>query len=146
MPVIEDDVLIDAPIEAVYRYLSEPENSLTILPNLTDVRNVRPLESGGYEGEFTFRLLEIELTGRFQDIELEPPERRVYTITGDAEAEVVNELASVDGGTRFRMSIDYEPFHDGLLGRITRPMADRFFRREIPSGMDNIRTILESSQ
>lgn len=144
MPSIEEVVRIDSPIENVSAYLSDPENHLHVLPSLTEIRNVSELPNGGHEGEYTFKLLEVDMTGTFRDIEIVPLERRVYEMTGDIEAEVTYEFETVNGKTRFMLILEYEPFHTRLLDKITRRMADKYFQREVRNAMDNVKMILES--
>lgn len=146
MPTIEDDIRIEAPVEEVYEYLIVPENHVEILPSLMDIRNVDELDSGGFEGEYTFKMLGMELEGSFRDTEVITSERRVYELTGDIEAEVRYEFESVDGETRFTYFQDYEPLHSGLVGKITQPMADRYLKREVSNTLENTKMIIEETE
>lgn len=146
MPTIEDDIRIDAPVEQVYEYLLVPENHVEILPSLVDIRNVSELDDGGQEGEYTFKMLGMELEGRFRDTVLNPPERRAYELTGDIEGEVRYDLETVDGGTQFNYFQEYEPLHSGVVGKITQPMADRYLQREVSSTLENTKMILEEPE
>lgn len=145
MPTIEDDIRIAAPVEEVFEYMLVPENHVQILPSLMDIRNVSDLDNGGFEGEYTFKMLGMDLDGRFRDTVVNPPERRVYELTGDIEAEVRYDFEPVDGGTRFTYFQEYEPLHSGLLGKVTQPMADRYLQRETSNTLENAKMIIEES-
>lgn len=145
MPTIEDDIRIEAPVEEVYEYTLEPENHPEMMPSLMDIRNVDALDNGGFEGEYTFKMLGMELDGSFRDTEVNPADRRVYELTGDIEGEVRYDYEATNGETRFTFFQDYEPLHSGLLGKVTQPMADRYLKREIATTLDNTRMIIEET-
>lgn len=145
MPTIEDDTRINAPVEEVYEYTLAPENHPEMMPSLMDIRNVDALDNGGFEGDYTFKMLGMELDGRFRDTEVTPGDRRVYELSGDIEGEVRYDYEAVDGETRFMYYQDYEPLHSGLLGKITQPMANQYLKREIATTLDNTKMILEET-
>ena len=45
-------VLIGAPVEKVFSFLDEPENSLALVPQLVEVKEVEPLPNGGHRLRF----------------------------------------------------------------------------------------------
>jgi hypothetical protein len=44
--------VIDAPVETVFAYLDDPENSLALVPRLVEVNEVAPLPNGGHGIEY----------------------------------------------------------------------------------------------
>lgn len=142
MPTIEDDILIDAPIEDVYEYIRIPKNHEEFIPSLIEISDVEPLDDG-HEGQFRYKILGVELTASFHDRKLIPPEQRVFDVTGDIEATITYEFDAVDEGTRLTYINDYEPFQSGIMGTITQPMVDKYLQRETNSQLQNIKTLLE---
>ncbi|NHN49231.1 SRPBCC family protein [Halostella sp. JP-L12] len=57
------DILIDAPLETVFKYVGAPENHSTMNPSIIDVTGVEELPNGGHEAEFTFQMLGRNLHG-----------------------------------------------------------------------------------
>jgi carbon monoxide dehydrogenase subunit G len=97
MPTITDEIVIGAPIERVFEYLSKPENHPEIIPSLIAIDNVEELPDGGYEVDVTNQLLGKTFEGHLRDVELEPPNRRVYEIEGDVQARISYSLTSENG-------------------------------------------------
>lgn len=101
MTTIEEEILIDAPIDGAFEYMAPPDHHVTISPGLVDVRGVEPLPNGGRETDFTFRSLGRNLDAHSRDVEVDPPRRRVYEFAGDVDGRVTYEFERVGDGTRF---------------------------------------------
>jgi len=48
-------VAISAPVEKVFAFLDVPENSLALIPQLVEVKEVTPLPNGGHRLRFVSR-------------------------------------------------------------------------------------------
>lgn len=142
MPTIEREARIDAPPEEVFEYIRQPENQTEFVPSLTAIGSVEETDVG-HAGEFTYDVFGIDLHSRFRDVELDPPNRRVFEVSGNQEGRVTYELEPVDGGTRLRYVNEYEPVASGVLGKLARPVVSRQLERETDTMIRNLRRILE---
>lgn len=142
MPTIEREAWIDAPPEDVFEYLRQPENHTEIIPSLTAIEHVEETDLG-HAGELIYEVFGIDLHSRFHDVELDPPNRRVYEVTGNQEGTVTYELEPEDGGTRLHYTNEYEPVAGGLLGTVAQPVVSRQLERETDTMFRNLKRILE---
>lgn len=136
-------IVIRCPIEQVYQFMSEPKNRLRYDPKLIDVRQTPegPLRPGT-------RIVEVRsMMGKQGEMvtevsELEPNQRIGYrTLQNDPmNAGGAYEFAPVPEGTRLTLNFVMNP--KGILKLIT-PFVARGLKRDIASGLENIRTELE---
>jgi uncharacterized protein YndB with AHSA1/START domain len=144
MPTINDAVVIDAPIEAVFEYVAAPENHTVMNPNITEVTGVEELPNGGREADFTFRMLGRDLRGHVRDVEVVPPERRVFDVEGDVDARTTYELSTEDGRTRFDFTNEVDPPGSGVSGLLVGSLLGQYLKRNARSTMENTKRILET--
>jgi uncharacterized protein YndB with AHSA1/START domain len=144
MSTIEAEILIDAPIEAVFEYVATPENHTDMNPNITEVTGVEELPNGGHEADFSFRMLGKTLHGHVRDIEIVPPERRVFDVEGDVDARTTYELSTEDGTTRFAFTNEVDPPSTGVFGRLLDSFLGWYLKRNAKSTMENTRLLLET--
>ncbi|WP_430503892.1 SRPBCC family protein [Haloparvum sp. PAK95] len=142
MPTIEREVRIDAPPQAVFEYVRQPENHTRVIPSLVAVENVEET-AVGHAGELTYDVFGIDLHSRFRDVEIDPPNRRVYEVSGNLEGRVTYELEPANGGTSLRYVNEYEPVASGVLGKLARPVVSRQLERETDAMIRNLKQQLE---
>jgi len=82
------------------------------------VTGVEELPGGGHEADFTFGMLGRTRHGHVQDVELVPPNRRVFDVEGDADARTTYELTTEGRETLFVFMNEVEPPSSGVLGRL----------------------------
>jgi carbon monoxide dehydrogenase subunit G len=144
MPIIREEISIDAPIEVVFEYVAAPENHTAMNPNIVEVTAVEDLPNGGHEADFTFQMLGRKLRGHVRDVELAPPNRRVFEVEGDVDARTTYELASENGGTRFTFVNEIDPPSLGVVGRLTGALLGRYLERNAKATLENTKMILET--
>jgi carbon monoxide dehydrogenase subunit G len=97
MVEVSRTVVVDAPVEAVFAFVDEPENQVAITPGLTSVSDVEPLENGGKRLSYTYSMAGVAIRGRMETPVYEPPGRVVFELTdGPLAGEIEWLLASVD--------------------------------------------------
>jgi carbon monoxide dehydrogenase subunit G len=143
MPSATASIHIDAPPEECFDFLREPDNHTLIVPGLRSIE-AEPREEGGYEGEFTYAIAGIPLELRFRDVELDPPHRRVFEVSGPMEGTATYELAAEDGGTRFEFENAYEMPGPEVLGSVAGPIVKRYLKSDAESWVANAKAAIES--
>jgi hypothetical protein len=108
------------------------------------VTAVEELQGGGHEANFTFEMLGRTLHGHVRDVELVPPNRRVFDVEGDVDARTTYELTTEGRGTLFVFTNEVEPPRSGVLGRLVGAVLGRYLERNARATMERTRTVLET--
>jgi hypothetical protein len=143
-PTIRERVTIDAPIADVFDYVAAPENHVDTSPTITSVSGAEELPGGGNEAGFTLEMLGRTLRGHVRDVELVPPNRRVFDVEGDVDARTTYELTAGGRETLFVFMNEVEPPSSGVLGRLVGSVLGRYLERNARATMENTRTVLEA--
>ncbi|WP_435063309.1 SRPBCC family protein [Halobaculum sp. EA56] len=142
MVSVSRSIRVDAPAEAVFDYVDEPENHVELTPSLVDVSNVEPLENGGKRLEYTYKMAGVDLTGTLETPTYEPNERIVFEMDGDLTGTLTWTFEATDGGTEVAYAAEYD-LPGGVLARVAEPFAVRYNERELRTTLENLRDRLE---
>ncbi|MEF8851161.1 MAG: SRPBCC family protein [Haloarculaceae archaeon] len=136
-------VEIEAPIEHVFEFDSNPENWTKTMPSLRDLEIVE-------ETEKTVRMTAVyEMLGQSIDIEeeltiVEPNEHYRVTVEGDGvSGEVHNRFVETESGTRINHSAEFE-FGDSLVERLMAPVAQRYNERQFKNHLQHTKELIET--
>ena len=143
MPTATASVQVDASPEDCFAFLREPDNHPSIVPGLREV-DADPLDDGGHEGTFTYGVVGVPLTLQFRDVELDPPHRRVFEVTGPMEGTATYELTAEDGGTRVTLTNEYDLPGPDVLGSVAEPLVRRYLQSDVESWVENAKAAIES--
>jgi hypothetical protein len=116
------EIVIERPLEAVWKWASDPSHWDRWEPELSD------LEPDDYE------------------IVQQPPRRQVVrSVTGPFAFESTLELAPDVGGTRVRQTVTAGPEDalDRLMFVVARPLVRRGMRRRISGQLERLKTMVE---
>ncbi|MEF8799635.1 MAG: SRPBCC family protein [Halolamina sp.] len=136
-------VEIEAPIEDVFEFDSNPENWTKTMPSLRDLEIVE-------ETEERVRMTSVyEMLGQSLDIEqeltvVEPNEHYRVTIEGEeVSGEVHNHFVETESGTRINHSAEFE-FGDSLFERLMAPVARRYNERQFKNHLQHMKELIEA--
>lgn len=138
-----ESVLIDAPIEAVFRFIADPE---------TRVNAVSPLdahaETRGKQGSESFKLCVLKIAGRVFRYELrttvhEPPTLLVMEMKGDVSGEQVFNLGGEANAVRLNLDLKYLVPPDWPSYYREEPTSTRFAETLVSQTLANIQSALE---
>ncbi|MEF8814797.1 MAG: SRPBCC family protein [Halovenus sp.] len=143
MSEFKHSVEIEAPIEYVFEFDSDPENWTKTMPGLRDLEIVE-------ETEESVRMTAVyEMLGMSIDIEeeltiVEPNEHYRVTIEGDeVSGEVNNYFEGIDNGTRISHRAEFE-FGDSLFDRLLAPVARRYNERQFKNHLQHTKELIEA--
>ena len=139
------ETTIDAPRESCFEFLREPANHPTIIPGVRSI-DAEALSEGGYEGEFTYELAGVTLDLQFRDVELDPPTRRVFEVTGPMDGRAVYDLQAEDGKTRVTLEIVYDLPGPDVLESIADRLVTKYVENEARAWVDNAKAAIESRE
>ena len=141
MVSVADDSVIDATPERVFEFLDEPANHRTITPAISEISNVEPLDNGGKELDFTYRLVAVPVSGHLVQTVHDRPHQHRFAMEGGLSGELGFEIETVDGGTRVTYSATYSiPGH--IISRVVEPFVRRYNRSELEATLANLESEL----
>ena len=141
MVSVADDSVIDATPERVFEFLDEPANHRTITPAINEISNVEPLDNGGKELDFTYRLVAVPVSGHLVQTVHDRPHQHRFAMEGGLSGELGFEIETVDGGSRVTYSATYSiPGH--IISRVVEPFVRRYNRSELEATLANLESEL----
>jgi hypothetical protein len=143
VPTIESETHVSAPRPVVFGLLNSPTECVRAGPSQS-FRNVTPLDGGGHQYEYTFRMAGVPLTGTVRTTTHDPPTRLTNRYEGDIDAEISFLLRDdSEDGCLFRAEATYD-----LPGRVLEAIADpvvrRYNQRELDNFVENVRSFVEA--
>ena len=106
---VRDEITIDAPVEEVFAYLDDPENSLALVPHLVEVKEVVPLPNGGHRMRFVALGRRGKLCEWVSEQVERVPNRRVVVRarTEGVETIGVRRFEETAAGTQMQAELEY---------------------------------------
>ena len=144
MPKVDNEVIINAPVEKIYNYISQPSNLQQIWPSLVEVKNQKLLPNGGYSYQWTYKMSGVHLTGTGECIDLVPNVVLASKNTGAMNSTVKFTFLSKDIQTKVTLSIEYE-VPSTLLGHLAEIIILKMNDKEAELILDNLRILFEKS-
>lgn len=137
---IDKEITVNAPLEAVFKYISQPANWPEFWPSLIGVKNIKPLPSGGYTASYEYKMAGMRLEGRSAHTEFVPNSWMVIetydgiksTITWTFRAQHPNE-------TRITLTVQYT-IPIPLLGKLAEAFIVDMNDKEAELVMENIKS------
>lgn len=109
MPMLEKDITIKAPVDAVFGFVDEPANLPTIWPSLYEVNDVTTLPNGGHTFAWLYNMAGRRAQGRTETLERIVNERIVDRTVGDIESKLTWKFHGHNGQTKVVFRAEYEP-------------------------------------
>jgi uncharacterized membrane protein len=145
MSTIKESVRINAPVERVFAFLSDPNHLPEIWPSMMEVKNV-VAHDGQRSFDWVYKMAGLRFEGHSDTLEFVPNERVVtnskkgipntltysYARKGNAECEVT-------------IQVDYE-IPNKVLGKLAEPIVRRINEREATTLLGNLRDRMEIEQ
>lgn len=142
MTTIERSIVIDAPVEQVFEYMTDPAHLPEIWPSLVEVKDVKPLPNGGHSWHWLYKMAGLRFEGDSETIELEPEKHLVSKATGQLPAKFDYRFEAEDGRTRIQVKTEYE-IPEGVLAKFARPFILKLNEREADVFLANLKDRLE---
>lgn len=125
MAKLQKSITINAPVEKVFAYLSDPKNLLEIWPSMIEIKDVQPAATGGYNFGWVYKMAGMRFEGASETVEEIPNQRTVTKSTKGIESHFVWTYEPENGGTKLTVDIEYK-VPVPLLGKI----ADSFILKQ----------------
>ena len=143
MESLMKSVLVHAPIEEVYGYLSDPTHLPEIWPSLVEITDVHSLPNGGHSNHWAYKMAGIRLEGTSEDVEHAANERIVSKTKGGTESTQTWTVQPEGDDTKVTFKVDYAvPIP--VLGRLAEAAIVKLNDHEGDAIVANLKTILEA--
>jgi uncharacterized membrane protein len=143
MATVSKSITINAPIEKVFKYITEPGNLPEIWPSLIESEVVERLPDGGNRTKYVYKMAGMRLEGTSEDIEFIPNQRVVTLTKGGAEGEIIWEYQSEGEGTKVTFSSEYTvPIP--LLGKLAETFIVKQNENEAETMLANLKARMET--
>lgn len=125
---IEKSIVIEAPVEAVFAYFSEPERAPEYLPGADEVKDVQRLPDGRYKYTLVTKFLGLHIDIASEQVEIVPNERIVEKGRGAGLDGVTTiRVERMEGGNTRASVVNENIFHAGPLDRFGETFLAKYF-------------------
>lgn len=143
MANISESVVIHAPIERVYQYVTNPENWVQFLPDLLEHRVFAGAPGEvGQRWTWRFNAIGTELKGSSEVVAVEPLRKWIVKISGNADTFWTFRFARLGSNTELILEVDTPHLH-GPMEKLAAPIVAHMEDRHIRDSLANIKKILE---
>ena len=146
MPIVENEVIINAPVQDIYDYVSKPGNLPQIWPSLLEITHQTLLPNGGYSYRWKYKMSGIRLSGIGESVEVEPNVLLKTRNIGDFDSTVTFKFQSGNIRTRVNLAFDYKlPLLLLASNQLSENIILRMNAKEAGLILDNLRIIFEEN-
>jgi uncharacterized membrane protein len=143
MVSVQKTITVNAPVEQVYDYVTNPANMPEVWPSLVEIKDVAPLPDGGHQYRWVYKMAGMRFEGNGRNTDLTPPQRVVAINEGGIESKLDWTFAAAEGGTTVNLDVEYTvPLP--LLGRLAEAIIVRQNEREMELLLANLKARLET--
>ena len=135
---IGEGITVNAPIEKVFSYLSDPSNLSEFWPGLVSVADVKSLQDGGYRANWEYKMAGRLFKGTGEYTEIVPNKSLVIETTGDIRSVLTWIFSSQAGRTRVSLVIKYK-IPIPLIGKLAEAIILKMNEQELSLMMSNLR-------
>jgi uncharacterized membrane protein len=134
---VEKEVIIHAPLEKIFGYISEPRNLPEFWPSMMEVKDVQSLPNGGYSARWVYKMAGMRFEGTGEYTEIAPNQWFVIKTKGGVRSTITWTFRSRENITRVTLTIDYKvPIP--LLGKLAEAIIVKMNEQEADLIMSNL--------
>ena len=143
MAKITRDILINAPVEKVFEYASNPVNQPEYWPSMLEVKDIEEQPGGGRNYNWVYKMAGIRLNGSTETTEFVENERIVTKSSGGVESTFTYTYKPEGEGTRLTMELEYV-VPVPVIGKLAEGFILKTNEREADTVMGNLKGRLEA--
>ncbi len=141
MTIVKNSININASVEKVFAYVSNPMNTPEWMVNLVEHTNI--VGSGvGQHYHWKYTMIGLPFQGETTVLEYVPNERFVTESTGGLSGSFTFSFAPHESGTKLDLEVDYT-IPVPVLGKLAEKLVLKRNQREADMSMQNIKERLE---
>lgn len=135
-------ISIDAPLERVYEFMTNPDRLPEIWPSLIEVSNVKTKPDGGHSFDWVYKMAGVKFNGRSETTEVVKNDHYVVKNEKGITSTFRWSFAGENGHTKVTMDCEYE-IPSPLLAKIAKPFIERLNEHEARIVLDNLKARME---
>ncbi len=129
MATVAKEVTVNAPIEKVFSYISDPRNLPEIWPSLMEVKDIQSLPNGGYRLQWVYKMVGRLFKGIGEYTEIFPNQWFVIETKGGIRSTITWTFRYKENRTRVTFTVEYKvPIP--LLGKVAEAIVVRMNDQE----------------
>ena len=143
MAKLEKTITINAPVEKIFNYISQPTNLPEFWPSLVETSDVQELPNGGHSNRWVYKMAGIRLEGTSEDVEYVTNQRLVSKTKGGVESTQTWMFQTEAGGTKVTFEVEYTvPIP--VLGKLAEAIIVKMNDREGELILANLKARMEA--
>ena len=144
MASIYKEIIINAHLERIYNYVSQPSNSLEFWPDLVEIKDLKLLPDGGYSYRWKYKILNIMFRGTGECISMIPRGWITTRNTGGIDCTITYTFRSLDSKTKVTLTVEYQ-VHIPVLGKLSEESIVKMNNQKVEIVLNNLRKKFEST-
>ena len=146
MAKLSESIIINAPIEKVFAYVTDPANGKKFIPGIIEQTNILPKTAKvGQKWDWHVNLIGAEFRGKAEVVELEPLKKWVIKTWGDADSFRTYIFEPSDGGTKLTIEVERTTLK-GALAMLASVVVDGIHQVNLKQSLAKLKQILEAPQ
>lgn len=137
MMAIDREVLIEAPIELIFDYVSDPRNLPEFWSSLIKIKDVECLPNSGYSARWLYKMAGMYFSGTAEYSKISPNSFFVIKTKGDIKSTITWTFRSRENITRVTLTIEYK-IPIPLLGKLAEAIILKINAQEADLMMANL--------
>ena len=143
MAKVEKSATINAPVEKVFGYISEPANLPEIWPSMVEVKDVQRLPNGGNSFGWVYKMAGMRFEGTSEDTEIVANQRSVSKSKGGIDSTITWTFQPEAGGTKVTFEAEYT-VPVPLVGKLAESFIVKQNEREAELILANLKAKMEA--
>lgn len=144
MKRIQRTILINAPAQSIFDYLTEPTNLPSIMPSMVAVSNVVLQPNGGRDYDWVYKMAGVHLKGHSKIEEHKPGKLVRLRTEGGVTSTWTWRFEGNGVGTRLTVDMSYT-IPVPVLGKLAEAVVAKMNERETDVMLEHLKTICETA-
>ena len=145
MAKIHKQIRIDAPVERVYEFMTQPKYLPEIWPSLVEVSKIKRKPDGHHSFDWVYKMAGMRFKGHAETIALE--QNRMVKLRNEKGIPSTFHWVyeDKDGHAQVTLEIEYQ-LPGKLLGKLAEPLLVRMNEAEAETLLNNLKLRMEAEQ
>jgi len=145
MAAIDKELMINAPVETIFKFVIKSSNLTRIWPSLVEIKNEKLLPNGGYSANWMYRMTGIYLAGTSECVEVVLNKWFSVKIMGAVDCTMTWTFRTKDNiQTKVTITLDYHVSLP-LFNRLAENIIVKMNEHEAELVLANLKLIMEAS-
>ena len=142
MVKVRREILIHAPIEKVFAFISDPHNLPQIWPSMVEVKHAVRNSTGGYDFDWVYKMAGAHFNGASQTTEYILNQRIITQSTKGIESRFAWDYKAEGHDTKIALEVEYK-VPVPLLGKLAEAVITKQNEHEADTMLNNLKDRME---